>query len=161
MHSVAKRTRGRGGLLVAGLATKANCDGRAKRVANGNKPILRRNTHLAPTARPFSTLALSGPSSCFALSVLLVTRATPDRGSTSLRSMRSIDDPPWFITAHRLLRHRVLYDVVCAMYDARANIQASMMCPSGSGKPRLANRSTISSLPVFVRLALARVQPLI
>lgn len=65
MHSVAKRTRGRGGLLVAGLATKANCDGRAKRVANGNKPILRRNTHLAPTAgdpfppSPFPALVLA------------------------------------------------------------------------------------------------------
>lgn len=46
--------------LVGGFATKANCDARANRVANGNKPILRRNTQSPATACPFPVLALSG-----------------------------------------------------------------------------------------------------
>lgn len=39
-------------VLGGGLATKANCDARANRVANGNKPILRRNTHSRPPSPP-------------------------------------------------------------------------------------------------------------
>lgn len=36
------------GLLVGAFATKANCKARENRVANGNKPILRRNTQPSP-----------------------------------------------------------------------------------------------------------------
>jgi len=46
------------------LATKANCDARANRVANGNKPILRRNTQPSTASCPPRVLALSG--SCLA-----------------------------------------------------------------------------------------------
>lgn len=62
-----QRWRGCGGEWIVGRrtrATKANCDARANRVANGNKPILRRNTQPPPSRRrgvplPSTPLSLS------------------------------------------------------------------------------------------------------